>query len=521
MKHLPKFLVAAAMVIAITTGLARTAVADDGGTLVILSPEVPRHLNGAVQSGVATALPSTQIFASLLRYDANWEPQPYLAETWSVSDDGMQVTLNLVKNATFHDGHPITSEDVAFSIFAVKEHHPFTTMFAPVETIDTPDAHTVVINLSAPHPALLLAFSPALSPILPKHIYGDGQDLKTHPANSAPVGSGPFMLVEFIPGDATILEKNPNFFIAGRPKLDKIIIRTIQDASSLLIAMENQEGDMYPFMADSQGIRRLKKSNHLSVTNEGYAAVGPINWVAFNTAIPKLSDVRVRQAIAYAIDRDFIVNVLHRGVSQIQRSPIFESSPFFDDTIRTYDVDLAKAKALMSEAGYADGMELSIDFIPGPPEQQRTVAEYLKSQLKKIGIKVTIRSAPDFPTWAARISGFDFEMTMDVLFNWGDPVIGVHRSYLSSNIRKGVIWSNTQQYRSDIVDEILAKAAIETNPAKRKELYAAFQQQVAHDLPVYWINQLPYHTSYDKRLKNPPMGIWGAMHPLDMVEWSK
>ena len=493
----------------------------DGGTLVIASTQVPRHLNGAVQSGIATAVPSTQIFASPLRYDENWNPQPYLAESWEVSEDGLSVTLNLAKNATFHDGKPVTSEDVAFSIMTTKENHPFKSMFAPVETIETPDANTAVIKLSQPHPALLLALSPALAPVLPKHIYGDGQDPKSHPANSAPIGSGPFMLEEFTAGEAVVMKKNPNFFLEGRPKLDEIIIRIIKDPSALLIAMENGDADMYPFMAGSQEIRRLEKDEDLAVTSEGYAAVGPINWLAFNTASEKLSDVRVRQAIAYAVDREFITKALHRGVSSPQRGPIIESSPYFDESIPAYDVDLDKANALMAEAGFGDGMDLTIDYIPGPKEQQQSVAEYMKSQLKKIGINVTVRAAPDFPTWAGRVGGHDFELSMDVVFNWGDPVIGVHRTYLSSNIRQGVIWSNTQQYTNTSVDDILNAAAVEQDDNKRKALYAQFQQQVATDLPIYWINSLPYHTAYNKKLKNVPTGIWGTMHPMDMVEWGE
>ncbi len=493
----------------------------EGGSLVIASSQVPRHLNGAVQSGIATALPSTQIFASPLRYDENWEPQPYLAESWDVSEDGLSVTLNLVQNATFHDGEPVTSEDVAFSIMTIKENHPFKSMFAPVESVETPDEHTAVIKLSQPHPALLLALSPALAPVIPKHVYGDGQDVKSHPANSAPVGSGPFMLDEFVAGETVVLKKNPNFFMDGRPKLDEIIVRIIKDPSALLIAMENGEADIYPFMGTSTEIKRLGDAEHLELTTDGYAAIGPINWLAFNTGSEKLKDVRVRQAIAYAVDRDFITKALHRGVSTPQRGPIIEGSPFFDDTIPTYDVDLDKAKALMAEAGYADGMSLTIDYIPGPKEQQQSMAEYMKSQLKKIGIELEVRAAPDFPTWAGRVGGHDFDLTMDIVFNWGDPVIGVHRTYLCSNIKPGVIWSNTQQYCNEKVDEVLNAAAVEADPDKRKELYGEFQQMVAADLPIYWINALPYHTAYDKKIQNAPVGIWGAAHPLDTVEWSE
>ena len=504
-----------------TATLGAAPVHAEGGTLVIASSQVPRHLNGAVQSGIATAVPSTQIFASPMRYDENWDPQPYLAKSWEVSEDGLSVTLNLVDNATFHDGKPVTSEDVAFSITTIKENHPFKSMFAPVEAIETPDPLTAIIKLGQPHPALLLAMSPALAPILPKHVYGDGQDIKSHPANAAPVGSGPFMLEEFTAGEAIVLKKNPNFFIEGRPKLDEIIIRIIKDPSALLIAMENGEADIYPFMAGAQEINRLGKVDGLEVTAEGYAAVGPINWLAFNTESPKLSDVRVRQAIGYAVDRDFITKALHRGVSTPQRGPIIESSPFFDDTIEAYDVDLDKANALMAEAGFGEGMELTIDYIPGPKEQQQSIAEYMKSQLKKIGIDVTVRAAPDFPTWAGRVAGQDFELSMDVVFNWGDPVIGVHRTYLSGNIVKGVIWSNTQSYANPKVDELLNAAAVELDLDKRKALYAEFQQVVAQDLPIYWINATPYHTAYNSKLVNPPKGIWGTMHPMDMVEISE
>ena len=517
MKLMTRLMGAAAIAVSAMTA---TPIWADG-SLVILSTQTPRHLNGAVQSGIATAVPSTQLFASLVRYDSGWEPQPYLAKSWETSEDGRTITFRMVDNATFHDGTPVTSEDVAFSIMTIKANHPFQTMFAPVEAVETPDPHTAVFKLSQPHPALMLALSPALAPILPKHVYGDGQDVKSHPANSAVIGSGPFKLKEFTPGEAIILEKNPNFFMEGRPVLDEILIKLVKDPSALLISMENGEGDMYPYMAGSQEIKRLQEVEALEVTDQGYAAIGPINWLAFNTASPKLSDKRVRQAIAYAVDREFIVKALHRGVSTAQRGPIIESSPFFDAGIEPFAVDLEKSKALLAEAGVALPLALTIDYIPGPKEQQQSVAEYLKSQLKKIGIELEVRAAPDFPTWAGRVGGHDFELSMDVVFNWGDPVIGVHRTYLTSNIRKGVIWSNTQSYSNPKVDEILAAAAVEPDMAKRTALYSEFQKIVVEDVPITFINASPYHTACKDGLEGAPMGIWGPMHPMDTMSWKK
>ena len=199
------------LVLASAAGLPLDAFAQAakrGGTLVFGTTQSPRHLNGAVQSGIATALPGTQLFASPLRFDDKWNPQPYLAESWKLADDGKSLTLNLRKNALFHDGKPVTSEDVAFSIMAIKANHPFQTMMGPVEKVETPDPHTAVVRMSTPHPAIVLAMSPALCPILPKHVYGDGQDLKNHPRNSKDVvGSGPYKFVEFTPGQRVVLER--------------------------------------------------------------------------------------------------------------------------------------------------------------------------------------------------------------------------------------------------------------------------------------------------------------------------
>ena len=142
--------------------------------------------------------------------------------------------------------------------------------------------------------------------------------------------------------------------------------------------------------------------------------------------------------------------------------------------------------------------KLTIDYIPGGDDQQHNVAEYIRSQLKKVGINVEVRASPDFPAWAKRIGHHDFDLTMDIVFNWGDPVIGVHRTYLSTT-SAGVIWSNTQSYCNPKVDELLTRRRSRLDPAKRKALYAEFQKIVGDELPIYWINAVPYHTACDKR----------------------
>ncbi len=509
---------------AATVVLSAPASAQDtpvkGGTMVMTINQTPRHLNPAVQSGTATGVPGAQLFAAPLRYDEDWTPQPYLAESWEVAEDGLSVTLNLVEGAVFHDGKPITSEDVAFSVKTIQENHPFKTMFAPVTAVETPDAQTAILQLSQPHPALMLAMSSQLMPIIPKHVYGDGQDPKTHPQNAENVvGSGPFKLVEFTRDEHVILERFDDFFMEGRPYLDKLVMRIIKDPSARAIGLENGEIHMGTFEAVARDIKRLQAVDSLTATPEGYAAIGPIDWLAFNTATGNTADVNVRQAIAYAIDRNFIIKAIHQGLAEEAATGIHPGSPLYETNVDNYELDLDKANQILDDAGYARGdgdmrFGLTIDF--GWPELKPN-AEYVKAALKKIGIDVTVRSSPDFPTWANRISNYEFDMTWDTVFNWGDPVIGVHRTYQSTNIKPGVIWSNTQSYQNERVDELLEMAGIETDPSKRAELYSEFQKITAAELPVYWTNTLPYHTVYNNKVGNPPLGIWASSSPMDLM----
>ncbi len=507
----------------ISTG---TAHAEDqpkrGGTLVIGQYQAPRHLNGAVQSGMATALPSTQLFASLVRFDDKWNPQPYLAESWKWSDDKKSLTVNLRHDAVFHDGKPITSEDVAFSIMAIKANHPFKAMFDVVEKVETPDPYTAIFRLSQPHPALLVALSPALAPIMPKHIYGDGQDLKSSTHNSKDVvGSGPFKLKEFVPGKEVVLERFDKFFLKGKPYLDRIVYQINQDQTTLLIGLQRGDLQMLPFMGDPVQLRMAKADKNIVMLDKGYEGIGSLAWLAFNTERKPFNDKRVRQAIAYSLDKNFIIKALTMGFAKPSYGPIVESSPYASQDVQKYALNLEKAKALLDEAGYkpdADGVrfKMSIDMLPGTAALSKNLAEYSRAQLKKIGIVADLRASADFPSWAKRIAAHDFDMTTDIVWNWGDPVIGVHRTYSSANIRP-IIWTNTQSYSNPEVDKLMEEAGKEGDTAKRKALYAKFEKIVTEDAPIIYVAEVPYHTLVSKKIGNPPTSIWGPLSPLDNV----
>ena len=494
------------------------AQAAKGGVLVVGSTQAPRHLNSAVQSGVATMMPAAQLFASPIRMDKNWKPQPYLAESWTLSPDNRSITLVLRKNAVFHDGKPITAEDVKFSIETIRDNHPFKTMYGPVNAVTINDPQTAVIRLAEPHPAVLLALSTSLTPIIPKHIFGDGTDVKIHPRNATPVGSGAFKLVEFKPGEHIIMDRFDRFFMKDEPKLERIIVRLFKDPTSLLLAFERGEVDVHQALTDPREIERARKIPAAQVYKAA-PAIGPLTWLAFNTKSPKLADKRVRQAINFAIDKKYILEAMLGNMNARATGPIALGSPYYSADVEKYDFNLGRATKLLDDAGLKPGangvrMTLDIDAIPGSADF-KAIQEYRKPALAKIGIEANVRLSPDFPTWARRVSSLQFEATLDSVYNWGDPVIGVHRTWLSSNIKPGVIWSNTQSYSNPKVDEWLAAAGQEMNLAKRKELYKQMQKAVVDDCPVAFLYEQAFYEAYLGKVQNPPKGIWGLMDAVN------
>ncbi len=497
-----------------------------GGNLVMVISGDPAHLNPAIQSGHTVGVPGAQLFAAPLRFDDHWQPQPYLAEVWEISDDGLSVTLRLVKNATFHDGAPVTSEDVKFSLMTVKANHPFQHMFAPVESVETPDVHTVIIRLKHPHPAILMAMSSVLLPIIPKHIYGDGQDLKTHPANVQPVGSGPFKLKEFIPGKHIWLERHDNFFLEGTPYLDEIRMLILRDPDEPTIGLETGEVHLWSTLADAVVTEQLSKVEDLVIVPQISEALGGMTWLAFNLRKPPFNNLKVRQGIAHAIDRQFIIDALFQGKANIATGPISSGNPFYSDEVERYEVDFEKANRLLDEAGYPRnqiGKRFSFELISfNDPvgTTQKMMAYFHQVLLRKLGIEVEYKLY-SFQEWIARMAVWDFEVAFDGNFTWGDPIIGVHRTYDSSNIRKGILWANTQGYRNARIDTLINQAAIELDFEKRKTLYKEFQQIIADEIPVYGLYELPIQMIHHKDLMNLSQSIWGDGSPMNEVYWRK
>lgn len=497
----------------------------DTNTLVVGTYRPTLTLNQALNPDYTTTLPGSQVFASLLRFDDKGQPQPYLAKSWAWSADQKTLTLKLVDNALFHDDTPITAKDVRFSLLTVKSLAGRTSKLNGITEIRTPDARTVVIQLDRPAPSLLLALSSTFTPILPEHVYGQG-NIRTNPANTAQaVGSGPFKLGEFKAGQYVVLERFDKFFL-GAPKLQRVVFKSGADLQTLVLGLERGEIDMIPFMYDWRLIRRLSAdTTRFAMTDAGYGGYGPLNNLLFNLRHKPLDDVRVRKAIAYTMDRPFIAKVLLGGITVPALSPIAPNMPYYSDRVEKYPNDLKKAMALLDEAGLKPGangtrFKLDIHYPPGNIEYHKNVAEYTRSQLRKVGIEVEVKAPPDFLSWLKAIGGGDFDMTMVSLFNFGDPAFGVTPQYASANIQP-LPYANNANYRNKVVDDLLDAGSAEVEPAKRAAMYSQFQIVAMDEVPILPLTVLKYYTATRKGLSGVPTGLWGTAAPYNEVQWAK
>ncbi len=290
-----------ALALATTALLSLPAMAQkSGGTLVQITQPEPPNLAPYISTSAPIGQVTAKVFDGLLEYGFDLKPKPSLAESFEVSPDGKSITFKLRKDVKFHDGKPFTSEDVQFTIMEVlKKNHPRgIATFRDVTAVDTPDAHTAIFRLATPAPVILKALSSYESPIVPKHIYGQG-DIKTHANANTPIGSGPFKFGEWRRGEFVRLDKNPNYWRAGLPYLDRLVVRFIADASTRTAALEKGEAHVAGLGAvPYNDAKKLAARPNIEVSTKGTEMISPMVELLFNTKQAPFDNPKVRQAIS-------------------------------------------------------------------------------------------------------------------------------------------------------------------------------------------------------------------------------
>jgi peptide/nickel transport system substrate-binding protein len=431
------------------------------------------------------------IYDRLVQYkDESTEIEPALAESWESSEDGLTWRFNLRKGVKFHDGTPFNAEAVLFSLNRQHDpNHPFhnvggsytywsyTGLAEIVEKITAPDAYTVQITLTRPYAPFIytIAMTP-FSIVSPTALQKWKADFRNHP-----VGTGPFKFLRWDREDKVVLEANTDYW-EGRPPLDRIILRSIPDNSVRLIELQNGSIHAMEF-PNPDDLPQIRADDQLRIIEQPGMNVG---YLAMNLDKKPFDNLKVRLAVNHAINKHQIITQLYQGMGIPAKNPIPPTMWSYDDSIEEYTYDPAKAKALLTEAGYPDGFETTLWALPVPrpyiPDGS-ALAAAIQSDLRRVGIKAKIVTF-DWGTYLEKTKNGEHDIAM---LGWsadlGDPDNFFY--YLLSKEAAKKPAGNIAFYRSDEMQEVLVEAQSTTNQAKRIELYKRAQGLFHRDSP--WV----------------------------------
>lgn len=445
-----------------------------------------------------------QIHNALLQLDAWYVLQPTLCDTFSVSDDGLEYTFNLVEGVKWHDGEDFTAEDVVytFDYYRNPDNAAITASnYQSVESVEAVDDYTVVVKLDSVNAAFLTRAGQCF--IVPEHHHSVvGEDAY----KVDPIGTGPYYLVEQRAAEYVELRAFEDFFL-GRANIDTVRINIVPEASVRAIALETQEAD--------SSIWSLVNEDHVRFENDpAYTTFVTsslaVNNFPINHERPQFAEKVVRQALMHAIDRDEIVNDLWMGMAvkaTANLSPALEY--YYEPNVRQYDYDPELAAQMLEEAGWVvnsrgvrekNGVELAFTCgVTNGDQERRPIAELLQQYFLAINVEMSIEEIPS-PSSAMRAGEADMG-----LHNWtyggssGEPD--------PSNVLRSDALNNFNHYKSAEMDALLDRGLAETDPEKRREIYSEVQKLFAEDVPMLFIKFWDWYTIFTPRVKGLPESI--------------
>ncbi|WP_261381473.1 ABC transporter substrate-binding protein [Paenibacillus cremeus] len=465
-------------------------------TLIVGRGGDSANLDPAIVTDGESIKIAQQVFDKLLEYKpGTTEVQPGLAESWKVSPDGLVYTFTLRKGVKFHDGTDFNADAVVFNFnrwsdpkspykFQGDSFDYYNSMFGietarVIKEVKAVDANTVQFTLNKPQaPFLQNIAMPAFSIGSPKAIQEKKEKFK-----SEPVGTGPFVFKEWKRNDSITLEKNPNYWKQGLPKLNKVIVRTIPDNSARYTALQNNELDLIEGV-NPDDLKTLEANKNLQKVVRPSFNVG---YLGFNLKKKPFDDPKVRQALNYAVNKKAIISAFFAGLAEPAVNPMPPSLWGYNKDIQDYPYDLEKAKALLKEAGYPNGLPGEYTFYAMPVSRPympdgKKVAEAIQADFAKIGVKTKIAS----PEWATYLEDAKKGEKDDMyMLGWtgdnGDP-----DNFIYSLLDKDTVGGNNRSfYASEELHPLLVEAQSATDKAKREELYKKAQVIIKKDAP--WV----------------------------------
>lgn len=449
--------------------------APDPRTAVMIIESSPNNLDLRQGTDAQSERVGGVIFDALVKKDAHYNLQPWLATRWE-QPDSQTLVIHLRDGVRFHDGRPLEAEDVAWTIRSMIDGTLITAKggaFASVDRVEVRDRLTLEVRLKYPDAGLLFNMSDGLFGVVPR---GSGRDFGLHP-----VGSGPFRFVSAVQDKEVVVSRNPDYW-AGVPKVDGVRFTVVPDAITSALELRKGSADLASNVLTFDMLHTLQQAPNVKVES-GDSSV--VIYTNFNVNDPVLRDRRVRQAIACAMDKQAIVDAIWRGQARLAATllPAGHWAAASDSELATYPHDVARAERLLDEAGFhraPDGVRLRITLKTSTDETTRLMAAVLQQQLRAAGIRLEIRSA-EFGTFYSDVTRGAFQMyALRWIGSNEDPDIFRYAYGSTAFPPKG---ANRGRYSNPRVDVLLKAAAGETDQTKRRAEYVEVQKILAEDLP--------------------------------------
>lgn len=495
-------------------GVTEALTPDFGDTFIEASIGDASTLLPVLASDSASSSINGLIYNGLIRYDKNLQIEGDLAESWEVSEDNLTITFHLREGVNWHDGAPFTSADVKFNYLLYidpKTPTAYAESFNQVKNVETPDAYTFVVHYDKPYAPALMSWAMSVHP---RHLL-EGKDVTKSPLARKPVGTGPYRFSEWVGGEKIVLESNPDYF-EGQPYLKRVVYRIIPDVSTQFLELQTGSLDFmglsplqYDRQTDTPAFRRLY--NKYRYLNFGYTYLG------YNLKRPLFQDKRVRQALAYAINKQELIDGVLLGYGAVATGPYKPDTWVYNASVPKYSYNPAKARQLLAEAGWKDtngdgildkdGNELSFTIVTNQGNDLRSkTGEIIQQRFREVGVDVQLRIIE----WATFLKEFINPNNFDAtILGWtGGPEPDQYNIWHSSKAVPGGL--NFISFKNEEVDHLLEEGRRIFDLSQRKVYYDRFQEILAEEQPytfLYVGEALPAVSKRFRGVTSAPAGI--------------
>src|SRR5712692_7226171 len=481
----------------------------DPNTLVMIIESSPTNLDPRVGLDAYSERIDDLIFDDLLTRDAHLNVAPGLAERWDIPDPRTYI-FHLHQGVRFHDGRPLTARDVKWtfdSLLQGKIRSTKSAVYRFVDHIDASDNYTVVFHLKEPFATLLWNLSDGAMGIVP---YGSGDEISRQP-----IGSGPFRFISAEPDKEVIIERNPDYW-GEKAHLERVRFMVVPDTTTRALELRKGSADIVSNALTSDLALALKHEPNLEVLR---APGTVLNYLAFNLRDPILKDVRVRRAIAFAINRQPMIEYLWRGFAQPAASVLPRQSWAYNAEVPGYDYDPRRARQILDTAGYraVGGVRFHLTMKTSTEETTRLIAAVLQQQLREVGIALDIRTF-EFATFFSDVTSGAYQLySLRWIGGNEDPDIFEYAFHSAKFPPHG---ANRSYYSNPRIDALIDQARSELDQNARKQLYAEIQQILADELPyvtLWYLDNMLVHSKRVQGLTLNPSGNYDFLKTAELA----